>query len=61
LRFGKLYFAPIFGVGVGYAYDEIDRSSGFWLPFGDTSTPAHRPQHIVWSLNLNLARLGVAL
>jgi hypothetical protein len=61
-RVGRLYFAPIIGLGVGYAYDDVDPTGfGFWQPLSDASSALRRPQHVVWSLNLNLARLGAAL
>jgi hypothetical protein len=61
-HFGHLYFAPIIGLGVGYAYDDVDPTGiGFWQPLADASSATERPQHVVWSLNLNLARLGLAL
>jgi len=62
LRAGRFYFAPVLGIGVGYAYDYVD-STGvrFLSPFTNPSTSKARPQGIVWSVNLNLARLGLAL
>jgi hypothetical protein len=62
LRFGRFYFAPIIGLGVGYAYDYVDSTQlEFLSPFTSASNPAMRPQGFVWTLNLNLARVGVAL
>jgi hypothetical protein len=62
LRLGRFYFAPIIGIGAGYAYDYIDSTGvGFLSPFTAPSNPGMRPQAFVWTLNLNLARVGVAL
>jgi hypothetical protein len=62
LRFGRFYVAPILGIGAGYAYDYIDTTGvGFLSPFTPASNPGQRPQGFVWTLNLNLARVGVAL
>jgi hypothetical protein len=61
-RFGRFYFAPIVGVGVGYAYDYVDSTGvSFLSPLTNPSTSLHRPQGIVWTLNLNLARIGLAI
>jgi hypothetical protein len=61
-RFGRFYFAPIIGFGVGYAYDYADATQVSTLsPFADPTTATKRPQGVVWTVNLNLARLGVAL
>jgi hypothetical protein len=64
-RYGRVYFAPIIGIGVGYAYDYIDSTNvdmlSPFMPVTVGSSPQVRPQRIVWSLNLNLARLGAAL
>jgi hypothetical protein len=61
-RFGRFYFAPIVGVGVGYAYDYIDGTGARFLsPLTSPSTALHRPQGIVWTVNLNLARLGLTI
>jgi hypothetical protein len=61
-RAGRFYFAPIIGFGVGYAYDYADPTHvGTLSPFTAPSTPTQRPQGVVWTVNLNLARLGVAL
>ncbi len=47
------------GVGIGYAFDDGD-PTGFRLlvPTNRRTAPE---QGIVWSVNLNLARLGVAI
>jgi hypothetical protein len=61
-RFGRFYFAPIIGVGVGYAYDYVDSTGvSFLSPLTNPSTSLHRPQGVVWTVNLNLARIGLAI
>jgi hypothetical protein len=62
LRLGRFYVAPIVGIGAGYAYDYIDSTGvGFLSPFTAASNPGQRPQGFVWTLNLNLARVGIGL
>jgi hypothetical protein len=61
-RLGRFYFAPVLGVGMGYAYDYVDGTGARFLsPMTSPSTALHRPQGIVWTVNLNLARMGLAI
>jgi hypothetical protein len=61
-RFGALYLSLVLGIGGGYAYDCLD-STGMRLlsPFAARTTAGRRTEGFVWTLNLNLLRIGVSL
>jgi hypothetical protein len=60
--FGRLYLSPAIGIGAGYAFDYVDPTHvGLLTPFSARSTARSRPDGFVWTLNLNLLRVGVAL
>ncbi|MBK7861156.1 MAG: hypothetical protein IPJ65_21600 [Archangiaceae bacterium] len=61
-RFGALYLSPTVGIGAGYAYDYLD-STGLQLlsPFSRRTTARTRTEGFVWTLNLNLLRVGFSL
>jgi hypothetical protein len=63
LRFGRFYIAPLIGFGVGYAYNYVDSTHVRMLsPFTESPQSANvSPQGIVWTVNLNLARIGLAI
>jgi hypothetical protein len=60
--FGHFYLSPQLGLGGGYAFDYNDPThAGMLVPFADRTTPNARTNSFVWTLNVNLLRVGVAL
>jgi hypothetical protein len=60
--FGHFYLSPTLGIGGGYAFDYNDPTHlGLLVPFADRTTATARTNSFVWTLNVNLLRVGVAL
>jgi hypothetical protein len=60
--FGRLYLSPAIGIGGGYAFDYDDPTGvGLLTPFSQPTFTGHRTDRFVWTVNLNLLRVGVAL
>jgi hypothetical protein len=60
--FGRFYLSPAIGIGGGYAFDYQDPTGVRLLtPFSPRTTAGRRSDGFVWTVNLNLLRVGVAL